>query len=286
MTERLLYETHSHTPLCRHAVGEPEEYATAAERRGLRGLTVTCHNPMPNDFSRLVRMRPEQFDEYLALVERARTALADRVDVRLGLECDYFPGYVDWVEQQLQSADFQYVLGSVHPQLHEMRERFGGGDAVEYQRTYFGLLADAAETGLFDSISHPDLVKNIAPNDWQPERVMPDILRALDRIAATGTAMELNTSGANKRIQEMNPFPAMLVEMRERRIPVVIGADAHEPDRVGDRFDEALQLLQACDYTHVSFFLDRQRRDVPIDAARASLSGAEMAAKNTRSHEK
>ncbi len=39
----VLYETHMHTPLCRHAKGEPEEYALMAEQRGLRGIVVTCH---------------------------------------------------------------------------------------------------------------------------------------------------------------------------------------------------------------------------------------------------
>ena len=27
MTEPILYESHSHTPLCKHATGDPEEYA-------------------------------------------------------------------------------------------------------------------------------------------------------------------------------------------------------------------------------------------------------------------
>lgn len=272
MSERLLYETHSHTPLCGHAEGEPEQYAAVAAERGLRGIIITCHNPMPNDFSRWARMAPEQFDDYLALVERARQAMADEVDVRLGLECDYFPDYVDWVREQLTQADFHYVLGSVHPQLHEMRDRYWTGDPVEYQRNYFQLLADAAETGLFDCLSHPDLVKNITPKAWEPAQVMDDIHQALDRIAATGVAMELNTSGANKSIAEMNPFPQMLAAMHERHIPVVIGADAHEPGRVGDRFVEALELLRSCGYQHVSYFLNREKHDIPIDAALTSLS--------------
>lgn len=67
-----MYETHSHTPLCKHAAGKPEEYAAVAIERGLTGLTVTCHNPMPDGFGTRYRMAPEQFNEYLELVERAR----------------------------------------------------------------------------------------------------------------------------------------------------------------------------------------------------------------------
>jgi len=267
----MLYETHSHTPLCNHATGEPEEYAEVAHLRGLTGLTVTCHNPMPDGFSSMVRMTPRQFDEYVDLVARARDTMAATTDVRLGLEADYFAGYEGWLEKQLTSADFHYVLGSVHPQIQEFRDQYWSEDLVEVQRTYFHLLADAAETGLFDSLAHPDLIKNQTAEAWQPELIMDDICRALDRIAATGIAMEINTSGLNKVVQEMNPFPAMLVEMRNRQIPVVIGSDAHVPWRVGDGYEQALSILAECGYDEVCFFLNRQRQDISITVARESL---------------
>ena len=268
----LLYETHSHTPLCKHAVGQPEEYAAVAEERGLRGILVTCHNPMPNGFSAGSRMRVEEFDEYVDMVARARALWQGRVDVRLGLEADYFAGYEAWLEKQLASHEFHYVLGSVHPQTAEFRERYWLDDSVEVQRIYFRLLGDAAETKLFDCMAHPDLIKNETPFDWQPARIIDDIRHALDRIAAAGVAMELNTSGENKAIQEMNPFPEMLVEMASRGIPVVLGSDAHVPTRVADRFERALDLLTECGFAHVSCFLNRVRHDIPIPAARDSLN--------------
>ncbi len=267
----LLYETHSHTPLCKHAVGQPEDYAAIAEARGLRGIIITCHNPMPPGFSPRVRMSVDEFDEYVTMVARARDTWDGRVDVRLGLEADYFVGYESWLEKQLAASDFHYVLGSVHPQIAEFRQRYWKDDPVEVQRVYFELLAEAAETGLFDSLAHPDLIKNETPNDWQPTHIMDSIRGTLDRIAATGVAMELNTSGANKIIPEMNPFPEMLAEIASRKIPVVIGADAHEPGRVADRFELALDLLSECGFTHVSYFLDRVRHEVSIKAARGSL---------------
>ncbi|MEM8944592.1 MAG: histidinol-phosphatase [Planctomycetota bacterium] len=267
----VLYETHSHTPLCKHAKGLPTEYAAIAQKRGLLGLTVTCHNPMPSGFSSGVRMSEDQFPEYLDLVTQTRNEWVNRVDVLLGLEADYFEGHESYVEQQLQSADFQYVLGSVHPQIGEFRERYWSDDPLEVQRTYFRLIAQAAETKLFDSMAHPDLVKNETVADWDTSKIMPDICRALDRVAATGVAMELNTSGRNKRIREMNPFPAMLKEMNARGIPVTIGADAHVPERVADNFGSALDLLAECGYSHVSYFVERKRVDVSTDAARASL---------------
>jgi histidinol-phosphatase (PHP family) len=271
MSQPLLYESHMHTPLCRHARGEPEEYAAQAEKRGLKGIIVTCHNPLPDGIAQGVRMYPRQWDEYLAIIERARQQWAGRVDVRVGLEADYLPGLESFIEKQTASAPLHHVLGSVHPHLGEYQERFYEGDDFEFQKQYFAHLADAAETGLYDTLAHPDLVKNIAPEAWNTDDIWPAILRALDRIAATGIAMELNTSGLQKAIPEMNPFPQMLRAMNERAIPVVIGADAHVPERVAADYETALDLLEDSGYQSISFFLERKRQDVAIGDARASL---------------
>ena len=42
-------------------------------------------------------------------------------------------------------------------------KRFWHGDTLAFQKQYFEHLAESAETGLFDSLAHPDLVKNASP---------------------------------------------------------------------------------------------------------------------------
>ena len=267
----LLYESHCHTPLCKHAFGEPDEYAAVALARGFKGITFTCHCPLPDGFSANVRMTPGQFDDYVEMIAATRAAFADRLDVRLGLESDFYPGVEPWLEKLHARVPLSHVLGSIHYQVGDYRKLFYAGDVFSYQELYFEHLALSAESGLFDTLAHPDLIKNESPADWDFERLRPVIERALDRIAATGVAMELNTSGVQKDLPEMNPSPSQLALMRERGIPVVIGADAHVPERVGDGYVTALGLLESAGYQEVSFFIDRQRQSVPIQAARDSL---------------
>jgi histidinol-phosphatase (PHP family) len=271
MSVPLLYESHSHTPLCGHASGEPEEYAAMAELRGLKGIIFTCHSPLPGGFAAEVRMAPEEFDTYVAMVARAREAFAGRVDVRLGLESDYYPGVEPWLKELHARVPLHHVLGSVHYQMRDYRALFYRGDLAAYQEVYYEHLALSAESGLFDTLAHPDLIKNEAPDRWSFEQVRPLVIRALDRIAATGVAMELNTSGLFKALPEMNPSPSQLVLMRERGIPVVLGADAHVPRRVADGYGMALRMLQAAGYAEVNYFLERKRHAVPIVDALASL---------------
>lgn len=267
----LLYESHCHTPLCKHAFGEPLEFAAVAAARNLRGITFTCHCPLPDGNSAHIRMSPEEYGDYLDLIAATREAYAGSLDVRTGIESDYFPGVEPWLEELHARAPLSHILGSVHYQLAPYRRLYYRGDIVAYQQIYFEHLAMSAETGLFDTLAHPDLVKNESPSEWDFERLRDDICRALDRIAATGVAMELNTSGMLKSLPEMNPSLSQLALMHERGIPVVIGADAHSPERVGDGYAEALQLLIEAGYKQVSFFVDRKRRDVPIQEALASL---------------
>jgi histidinol-phosphatase (PHP family) len=268
----MLYETHMHTPLCKHAFGDPEDYGSAAKARGLAGITVTCHNPLPDGIGARIRMAESDWPLYLDLVARAKEALDGEVDVRLGLEADYMSGLEPFLEKQLASANFDYVLGSVHWHMAEWQHRFWVSDSLnQIYEAYFDQLAQAAESGLFDCLAHPDLIKNVSPSRWDFESHRSLIETSLDRIAATGVAMELNTSGRLKSLGEFNPGKSMLACMQARGIPVVVGSDAHAPERVGDAFEQALTLLGEVGYTSVSLFSGRERYQVNIDEALASL---------------
>ncbi len=260
-----------HTPLCKHAEGEPEEYAELALQRGLKGIIFTCHSPMPENWWPEVRMDVEQLDDYMAMVQRAAEVYAGKLDVRLGMEMDFFPGMEWWVERLNERCEFHHVLGSVHFFGRAYKEQFFKNDLLAFQKQYFTHIAESAETGLFDTLAHPDLVKNFQAGLWQFEMIEAHLAGCLDRVARTGVAMELNTSGINKAMSEFNPGPQMLRLMHERNIPVVLGSDSHTPRRVAADFDRALDALEEAGYTKVSCFLGRKRQDFAIADVRASL---------------
>lgn len=267
-----MFDSHMHTTLCNHAVGEPEAYAEHAVGMGLKGIIFTCHSPMRGDWWVRVRMRVDQFEQYLAMVQRCKQAFHGQLEVRLGIESDWFPGFEDWIAELHQMADFDYCLGSVHWHGPDYMERFESKvKRDEFRQIYWDHLATAAETGLFDCLAHPDLIKNYRCETWNFQEMQPYIEKSLDRIAKTGKHMELNTSGLNKIYAEMNPGQDMLQLMQQRGIPVVIGSDSHKPTRVGENFSLALQNLQAVGYEKVSVFQNRKATDLRITEALASL---------------
>jgi HisJ family histidinol phosphate phosphatase len=270
----LYYDSHMHTPLCKHAWGEPEEYAAQALKAGLRGIIFTCHCPMPDGYWPSVRMSNSEFDTYLELVRRTAKAYEGRLDVCLGLESEFFPGCEDWIRSLHERADFDYILGGLHWQAKEYLSKFEVGTIENFRRTYFEHLAQSAESGLYDCLAHPDLVKNYHPDSWCFAIIKNSAEAALDRIAKTGVAMELNTSGLNKSYSEMNPGNEMLRMMAERGIPVVVGSDAHRANRVGEHFITALNNLTEAGYDKVCYFQKRQRIDLKISDVLSSIKRA------------
>lgn len=264
-------DSHMHTPLCKHAHGAPAAYAERALAIGLERIAFTCHSPMPDGFWPEVRMDEDQFPLYLEMVDACRRRFAGRLEVCPGLEADFFPGTEGWMARLLDSVELDHVLGSVHWQGGEYQQRYWRGDHADFVRTYFDLLAASAECGLFDTLAHPDLVKNFFPDQWDFDQFEPDIAAALDRIAAAGTAMEFNTSGRNKVSGEFNPSARLLGMMAARGIPVVIGSDAHVPRRVGDAFGEALDWIDHAGYAEVTLFRRRQPYRVSVERAREVL---------------
>src|SRR5207247_6052216 len=124
---------------------------------------------------------------------------------------------------------------------------------------YFETLARAARSGLFDSLSHPDLVKIFG------DRAAGfDYAEIADAIAESGVAVEVSTAGLRKPVGELYPHPDFLVSCRERGVPVTTGSDAHAPDVVGRDFDRARELLSAAGYETVTVFERRSARQEPI----------------------
>jgi histidinol phosphatase-like PHP family hydrolase len=104
---------HMHTPLCRHAVGEPIEYARRAVELGFTEIGFSDHSPMRQDDFDNWRMMNSQLDEYVAKVRLAQKEFP-QLTIRLALEVDYLPGHEPWIRDLSQRHPWDYFIGSVH----------------------------------------------------------------------------------------------------------------------------------------------------------------------------
>jgi len=257
----MLFDYHMHTPLCGHATGHPRDYAAEAVRKGLGEIGFSEHNPMPEKFDDW-RMDLADFPQYLQMVEEARQA-QPQLPIRLGLECDFIPGRESWVRELAQKADFDYLIGAVHYITPDWDvdnplklDRWKQQPVEEVWTRYFKAIAQAAQSGLFDFLAHPDLVKkfgHIPKGD-----LLPYYRDALDAMAASGMAMEVSTAGLRKEVGEIYPSAQFLKEAFRRKIPVLISSDSHAPGEVGHEFQKAVQLVKETGYRELTAFAKRK----------------------------
>lgn len=253
-----------HTPLCRHAIGEPVEYARRARELGIREIGFTDHSPMARDDFDNWRMFNHQLDDYIARVELARREVPG-VSILIGLEVDYLPGHEDWIRQLAGRHAWDYFIGSVHyisdwaiddPQTIP---RWRQHDPFDVWQRYFKLLTAAAASGLFNLIGHADLPKKFAIRP--KEDCGPLYAPFLDAAVATGTAIELNTAGLRKECREIYPNPQLLAMAFDRQVPITFGSDAHAPGEVGADFGQAVDLALRVGYRSSVRFEQRRRID-------------------------
>jgi histidinol-phosphatase (PHP family) len=149
-----------------------------------------------------------------------------------------------------------------------------GRSPEEIWRRYFESIAEAARSGLFDILAHPDLVKY-----WgsaRTDRPLPegDLRRyyepAIEAIADTGIAVELSTAGLRKPVGEMYPSKAFLEMCLDAGAPIALSSDAHRPEDVGADYDQALELLESLGVRELCVFDGRERRLEPIGATDSS----------------
>ena len=255
---------HLHTPLCRHATGEPEAYAQRAAEIGLTEIGFSDHSPMRQDNFDNWRMNVSQLAEYVEKVRATRKKFP-QLAVRLALEVDYLPGQEDWIRELAARHPWDYFIGSVHyvsdswdidnpAKLSEWNHR----DAFEVWQIYFERLTKAAASGLFEIIGHVDLPKKFG---HRPVRDCTALYaKFLDAAKKSGVAIELNTAGLRKDCREIYPSRQILELAFQKGVPITFGSDAHAPGEVGMNFAEAVRLARSAGFRECCQFAERKRR--------------------------
>lgn len=242
---------HTHTLRCKHALGADEEYVKAALESSFDVLGFADHAPwaFDTDYVSHCRMPANQWADYKQSVLTLREKYAGQIDIRLGLECEYYQKYFDQL-LRLRDDGCEYFILGCHFLFTEETNPYVGFSCQEDDELlrYAEQTALGIRTGLFSYVAHPDLFM------MSRDEFSPTCMEAADMICQAAKEahmpIEYNLLGLSSELYghpRGYPDADFWAYVRKWDNDVILGVDAHEPRHLRDSFvwDTALQRLNA-----------------------------------------
>ena len=217
---------HTHTYRCHHATGTERGYIKTSIAGGIRYLGFSEHTPLvfSNGTESDHRMYMEDLPNYVNHIRALREEYKDEIDIKIGLEMEYYPTYFKKMLETARDCGIEYLILGQHV-LDDNDDIWSVriGDSEEHLDKYIELVCEAAHTGVFSYIAHPDVI------NFKGDREL--YLRKMRKICElsleTGLPLELNFWGLYNADKHY-PAPDFWKMVGEMGCDVVYGCDAHK----------------------------------------------------------
>ncbi len=266
-------DLHTHT-LYAHGNNTPKEMYEAGKKRGLMIHGFSEHSPRPLGYDYPSEYREKlaaHFADYVREVrELAEQAPLDGGrEVLLGLEMDWLENEIPFQQQVLAGEHFDYVIGGIHflgtwgfdASAEDWKQLSAEGREECYAR-YYATMKKMAESGLFDIVAHPDLIKIFTVNEFHAWLEKPDSMSlvrdALRAVKNAGMAMEISSAGLRKPCGEIYPCGKIVEAAAELHVPITFGSDGHCVNTIATGFEELSRHAAAAGYTQSLVFHRRE----------------------------
>ena len=223
---------HTHTTRCLHAVGTDEAYVQSALKGGYQVLGFSEHTPWKyrTDYVADMRMLPDQLPDYVESLQALREKYKGQIDIKIGLECEYFPDYLHWLKEQIKQYRLDYIIfGNHFYHTDEKFPYFGHHcDTRDMLDLYEESAIEGMETGLYCCLAHPELFMRSYPQ-WDHHCTL--ISRHICRTAARlGIPLEYNIGYMaynEAHGLQTYPHPDFWRIAANEGCTAIIGLDAH-----------------------------------------------------------
>ncbi len=232
------YNYHTHTERCFHALGADEEFVLSAINEGFDEIGFADHSPWPFEggFVSHMRMHERELEAYCNSVKELREKYKDKISIKLGLECEYFPKYMPWLREKIQEYKIDYVICGHHFSGDEPGSEYNGNLSLKSDLEIFkNDILQALDEGIFAYIAHPDIfMRGYGEFDEKCEEISRAII---EKAVETKTPLEYNLLGLKHGINDRKPgypHPSFWKIAAEYKPLTVIGVDAHTPEAYGE----------------------------------------------------
>ena len=221
---------HTHTPRCHHAVGEEREYIERAIESGLTILGFSDHTPVPfaEGYVSGIRMLPSELEDYVDTVLALKEEYKRDIEIHVGLEVEYYPRYVEAMQDMIAPYPIEYFLLGQHFAGNEAGEVYYGSVTrdPEILLAYCRQVTEGLESGLFTYLAHPDLINFVGNEDLYRTRMLLLCKKARE----LQIPLEINLLGLSTGRHYPNELFWKIAG--EAGCDAVLGADAHRPGAV------------------------------------------------------
>lgn len=244
---------HTHTHRCRHAAGTETEYIQAAVDSAFQVLGFADHAPWPfaSGYVSRIRMTPDQLPDYLTTLKALKAQYRDQITLRIGLECEYFTPYMDYLKFMREQVD--YLLLGMH-WLHSEENNPYTPDLCQTDdgiKQYADELCRAMASGLYAYVAHPDLFMR-RRQEWNKT-----CQQATEQIVRTAgeyhLPVEYNLNGEKlfRRGEHFFPCREFWAQAAQYGVPAILGADAHQPELLANTalWNESRDYLTGLGFT-------------------------------------
>ena len=244
---------HTHTPRCLHATGSEREYARRALENGYGELGFADHCPWNygRDFVSNMRMEPGELKDYARSVRALEEEYQGKLKIRLGLECEYFPSRMNWLMEQKERHQLDYLILGNHFDTDEPKGMyFGACRTPRDMNRYVNMTIAGMETGYFAYLAHPDLfLRTMARFTPEAEQASRALCRAAVQL---NMPLEYNLNGllyykGFAGTELGYPCRAFWEIAAQEGAQAIVGVDAHSPDILANDalYVEAVRTLDA-----------------------------------------
>ncbi len=218
---------HTHTTLCRHAVGDPREYVESAIKSGLKKLGFSDHSPyiFKGEYYSHFRMFLNDTENYVKTVLELKREYRKDITVYLGFEMEYYPRHFEQTFNFLNAFSPDYFILAQHCTNNEYDGVYVGNNDLTKRDLddYVNQVIEAMKTGVFSYVAHPDIIALSGDENYYVEQMKRLCLTAKE----FNIPLEFNFLGfvTNRRY----PSKKFFNMVNDCGNTVIYGVDAHSP---------------------------------------------------------
>ena len=261
-------DAHIHTMFSGDSDTPPEMQIEKAISLGMERICFTDHHDpcVKSDVDFEL-----DYNSYFPKMQELKEKYAKSIDIGIGVELGLQSHISPLLREISEKYPFDFIIGSIHfvdgydPYYPEYFELYGSRG---YKR-YFDTTLECLQTApYFDSMGHLDYIARYGGPfglTYSYSEYADSIDPILKLLIDSGKALECNTGGLSRGLDEPNPCYDVLRRFRELGGELItLGSDAHDPSTLGYHFDEVGEQLRAIGYTHYAVYRDRKPQMLPL----------------------